>query len=67
VADYTRAIVLSPSLPQPYLSRGRIYYQQGRQAEALADFRAYVQIVGEANADPEIVRLIEELAAVTGQ
>ena len=39
IADYTRALQLNPGLTAAALNRGILHYQDGRHADAAADFR----------------------------
>ena len=61
IADFDAALALDSAFGLAYRGRGFAHYLAGDDVEALADFRRYGELVGDA-VEPEIQELIDTLA-----
>ena len=44
IEKYTEAIRIEPTFDAPYYQRGKVYAEQGRKAEAIADFEKFIYL-----------------------
>ena len=62
IADYTKAIEIDPRFASAYFNRGLAYEQLGNhEAEAIADFKEYLQLKPDADDRAEVEEWIRQL------
>jgi len=62
IADCTKAIGLAPNYARAYLNRGLAHKEQGKKAEATADFEKFITLTNDPQAINWARQQIEELS-----
>ncbi|MEE9399447.1 MAG: tetratricopeptide repeat protein [Dehalococcoidales bacterium] len=62
IADANKAIGLDPNVAITYFNRGRAYKEQGKKAEAIADFEKFITLTNNPRWIEMARKEIEELS-----
>ncbi len=62
ISEYDRAVELAPNDAKAYLNRGYEYKEQGKKAEAIADFEKFITLSDRPSEKQVVQRWIEELS-----
>ena len=62
IEDYTEAIRLNPEYAKAYYNRGQAYKDQGKKAEAIADFQKFITLTDNPQWIETATQNIDELS-----